>query len=392
MNATEMRETEAPSPRPFRVLSLDGGGMRGVYSSSYLASLAAGFARRRHVESLDIGAAFDLIVGTSVGGIIACALAANVPLSSIVSLFRTEGPRFFPRRLPSGVGLRLLVDLIMRPAALRAGTEALKRALEEQFGNTTLANLYELGRPAIAITAVDLGRGRGWVFKTPHLPKSNRRDDGLRLVDVCLATSAAPVYRSLAALDQPGDEGAGHLVFADGGLWANNPVLVGLVEALRMSGPDQPIEIFCLGTCPRPPGEQVPRAAVHRGLAQWQFGGRVASLTVDAQERAFDDMARLLSRHVARRCEVVRFPSHGAPATLLQYLDLDDTRAEAVNALVAQAHADANLANSHCQDSGNPHGRLIDDVFATCPAHLPARRAAPSRDTSPMAGDDASTL
>lgn len=51
--------------RPFRVLSLDGGGMRGTYTATYLASLAATFARRRDVPAIDVGAAFDLIVGTS---------------------------------------------------------------------------------------------------------------------------------------------------------------------------------------------------------------------------------------------------------------------------------------------------------------------------------------
>src|SRR5215475_657100 len=90
------------SRKPFRVLSLDGGGMRGTYTATYLDRISGAFARRRGVPALDVGAAFDLIVGTSTGGIIACALAAGVPLSEIVELYRVHGPAIFRRRLPAG--------------------------------------------------------------------------------------------------------------------------------------------------------------------------------------------------------------------------------------------------------------------------------------------------
>src|SRR3546814_6772795 len=118
-------------------------------------------------------------------------------------------------------------------------------------------------------------------------------------VQTCLvrSTSAAPVYRSLAAVDHSdGGASAGYNVFADGGLWANNPVLVGLIDALEMTRPDQKIEIFCLGTCPRPAGEQLARSDLHRGLVQWRFGGLAASLSIDAQEFAYDNMARKIGR------------------------------------------------------------------------------------------------
>src|SRR5580704_1635760 len=87
---------------PFRVLSLDGGGMRGTYTATYLDRVVATFAKRRGVAALDIGAAFDLIVGTSTGGIIACALAAGVPLVDIVALYSEHGRSVFSRPLPAG--------------------------------------------------------------------------------------------------------------------------------------------------------------------------------------------------------------------------------------------------------------------------------------------------
>ena len=81
--------------KPLRVLSLDGGGMRGTYTTTYLDRVANAFATRRGVEALDIGAAFDLVVGTSTGGIVACALAAGIPLSEITELYVEHGPKTF---------------------------------------------------------------------------------------------------------------------------------------------------------------------------------------------------------------------------------------------------------------------------------------------------------
>ena len=162
--------------RPIRVLSLDGGGMRGTYTATYLDRVAATFAKRRGVAALDIGAAFDLIVGTSTGGIIACALAAGIPLSEIVTLYAQHGPAIFSRPLPTSAG-GVFFDHRKRPAALAAGTAALRSALTEKLGTKTLGQIYDERGIALAITAVEMSQHRGWVFKTPHLERhqSSRR-------------------------------------------------------------------------------------------------------------------------------------------------------------------------------------------------------------------------
>src|SRR5690242_10036315 len=115
---------------PFRVLSLDGGGMRGTYTATYLDQVSATFARRRNVAALDVGAAFDLIVGTSTGGIIACALAAGITLDKVVELYREHGPSIFSRPLPGKLG-SAAVDYFDRPSALAAGEAALRNALHD---------------------------------------------------------------------------------------------------------------------------------------------------------------------------------------------------------------------------------------------------------------------
>jgi patatin-like phospholipase len=354
--------------RPIRVLSLDGGGMRGTYTATYLDRVAATFAKRRGVAALDMGAAFDLIVGTSTGGIITCALACGVPLQEIVELYQQHGPAIFSRPLPSGIG-GIVVDHYKRAGALAAGTENLRAAITDKLGVKTLGQIYAERSIALAIPAVEMSQHRGWIFKTPHLKDTNHRDDNYTLVDVCLATSAAPIYRSLAPIDHPDMRLTGFNVFVDGGLWANNPVLVGLIDALDLAAPDQQIQIFCLGTCPLPAGEQIPKAAVNRGLVDWKFGGEAAGLSIDAQQFAFDHMAKKLARHVDRLCVVVRFPSDKVPAALIPYLGLDETRPEAIEALINQARTDADMTNSLCSYADtDPEAALICSLFESAPA------------------------
>jgi hypothetical protein len=353
--------------QPFRVLSLDGGGMRGTYTATYLDRVAATFAKRRGVPALDIGGAFDLIVGTSTGGIIACALAAGVPLAEIVTLYSQHGPAIFSRPLPTGAA-GVFMDHRQRPLALASGTASLRVALTEKLGAKTLSAIYAERGIALAIPAVEMSQHRGWVFKTPHLKGTNHRDDNYALVDVCLATSAAPIYRSLAAVDHPDPDSCGFNVFVDGGLWSNNPVLVGLIDALDLTQRGQEIHIFCLGTCPMPAGEQIPKNAVDRGLFDWMFGGAAAELAIDAQQFAFDHMAKKLARHVDRKCTVVRFPSDKVPAALIPYLGLDDARREAIEALINQARTDADMTNSKCAYAdADVEAALICGLFESAP-------------------------
>lgn len=354
--------------QPFRVLSLDGGGMRGTYTATYLDRLSSTFATRRGVPKLDVGAAFNLLVGSSTGGIIACALALGVPLSEVVSLYRKWGPQIFSRSLPSGV-ISAARDLCARSGALATGTKVLRKALIDIFGSSTLGSIYETRGIGLVIPAVEMSQHRAWCFKTPHLQETtNHRDDHYSLVDVCLATSAAPLYRSMAVIDHPETTTGDFNVFVDGGLWANNPVLVGLVDALDQTIPGQEIQIFCMGTCPLPPGEQISKSSIHRDLVEWKFGGEAASLAIDAQQFAFDHMAKKLARHVDRKCTIIRFPSENVPASLIQFLGLDETRPSAMAALINQARTDADMVNSKCAYKHNDSdAALICSLFNSAP-------------------------
>lgn len=348
-----------------RVLSIDGGGMRGFYTCAYLAALSTRYSTTRNVSVLDIGAGFDLITGTSTGAIIACALAAGVPLERVASIYSHHGSKVFPTKLPKRFGPGLLWQLATRPRSLRSGANALKALLDGVFGDTTIGDIWRDRRIALAIPAVEMSRYHAWVFKTPHLANSKHRDDGYKLSDACLAATAAPVYRSMACVNNA--DTSGHHVFLDGGLWANNPVLVGLIDALGMTQPGDEVEIFCLGTCPRPEGEQVQRHELARGLLGWGFGGEVVTMSIGAQEYAFDNMARMLAGHVDRSCRIVRFPHGSVPASVMDCLDLDETSKKAMCVLMGQAQNDVNETLSRTGDRRDSDGQLLDRLFRELP-------------------------
>lgn len=351
----------------FKVLSIDGGGMRGIYTATYLDALAHGFAVRRgdSNRSLDIGKAFGLITGTSTGAIIGCGLAAGAAPAQIVQLYKEHGAQVFRRKLPSKFGLDFIAQYRSRPRDLAAGEQALRAALTDVFGTMTVGQLWMTRGVALAIPAVNMSNYRSWVFKTPHDPKSDHRDDDYTLVDVCLASSAAPLFRSLAAIKRPHGEGSN--VFTDGGLWANNPILVALAEALRFLGDSvADIEIFALGSCGKPEGEMIAPGDVHRGLFEWKLGGEAAKVAIAAQEFAFDNMARFLIPHLKRSVRIFRFPSEKIPGAMLQYLDLDETRPEGLEALANQARQDADMTNSQIQQ-GTDQGKAIEALFNDMP-------------------------
>lgn len=359
--------------RAYRVLSLDGGGMRGIYTGAFLARLTDQFARTRGESALDLGLGFDLITGTSTGAIVGCALAVGRPMADVVSLYREHGPKIFPHRL---TGKRSAVYRATQgDRFVREGDKALRKALQAVLGDTTMLDVFAGRRISLSIPAVLMSEHRAWVFK--KTPKSGVRDDRYPLVDVCMATSAAPIYRSLAAIDDPNTPDGPQQVFADGGLWANNPIMVGLVDALTIAAPDRPIEIFSLGTCPRPEGEHLDAESAHRSMLDWRLGADVAPLSISAQEFAFDHMARLLANAISgcgRPIRRVRFPNKPVPASMMPYLALDDTRSEAMDRLVAQANTDADLTKSACDDLNNEDGRMIKRVMHDLPA-MPATGA-----------------
>lgn len=358
----------AMEERPYRVLCIDGGGMRGIYTAALLDKLTGYYARLRNEDALDIGKGFDLIAGTSTGAILGCAAAIGRPMSAIVSLYEQHGAAIFPHRIRDGVLSPLWRALTKGGRIVRAGDAALRSALTNELRDVTMKQVLDIRGIGLSIPAVSMEKHRSWVFK--KTPKSGVRDDNYRLADVCLASSAAPIYRSLAAIRDPDTKSDNFRVFADGGLWANNPVLVAMIDALSCAAPNQPIEIFSIGNVSRPAGSQIQAAEVHRSMLAWKLGAEIGPLAIDVQEFAYDQMARFFAGHISklgRSVTHVRIPQQEAAATMLQYLSLDESRPKALKALIAHGYDDADMVKSICDRPGHPEGAMIHALMNQIP-------------------------
>ena len=353
------------------ILSLDGGGMRGLYSATVLKALGKRFAKLQQSGPLDIGKGFDLVVGTSTGAILAAGIAAGIPIDQIAALYETAGPRVFPRPRPAGqVALRWrdkarFLTWGARHLRRSAGDrEELASALSDIFGALTLGQLYERRGIGLAISATQMLLHGPRVFKTPHIP-SKDRDNDISVVDACLASSAAPIYLPLASITGDGVDGQ---AFADGGLWANNPVLLGLIDGLSITEPDQPIVIVSVGTCPAPVGAD-PSAKLARGIIAWRAGVVPLTLGMDAQSKASTHAATLLAEqlaHLGKHVDILRCAESKPSPEQAQLLQLDSASPKARNLMKQLGNADAHKTYRWTQ-SDDRRGAILKQVFVRMP-------------------------
>lgn len=217
---------ESPGRKTFRILSLDGGGIMGAFTASVLAAFEER-TQQRIVEH------FDLITGTSTGGLIAIALGMGVGTQQILSFYKDQGPEIFP----SGGFLGGWIREVRHLFGPKFSTDQLRKAIESVVGDKKLGD----SRCRLVIPAYDVDQGRVYLFKTAHHPRF-QVDVKVPAVDVALATSAAPTYF-------PAHEVAWHGTYIDGGVWANCPVMVGVTEALDFLGQDpQDVHLLSIST------------------------------------------------------------------------------------------------------------------------------------------------
>jgi patatin-like phospholipase/acyl hydrolase len=210
-------------------LSIDGGGIRGVLPAAFLSELES-----RYLGGASIGAYFDLLTGTSTGGIIVLGLASGMTAVAIQAFYTDHGREIFPSVSGRFRRIKQRIKCLRSFARYQYDRAPLERHLRLAFQRKTIG---ELSR-RICVPAFD-GRTETHVFKTPHHPDF-RIDWHEELVTAGLATSAAPSFFSVY---QSGDR-----KFADGGVWANNPIMIGLVEALASYDLEREnIEILSLG-------------------------------------------------------------------------------------------------------------------------------------------------
>ena len=353
------------------VLTLDGGGMRGLYSATVLKVLGDRFAKARRSGPLDVGKGFDLVVGTSTGAILAAGIAAGIPMVEITTLYEKIGPRVFPNPMPADEKSRRWRDKarflkwVGRHACRPSGsTEELASALRDIFGTLTMGQLYERRGIGLAISATRLLQHSPRIFKTHHIPSKNR-DDDLSVVDACLASSAAPIYLPLASINEDGIDGQ---VFVDGGLWAANPVLPGLIDGLAIARRGQPILIVSVGTCSAPAGAD-PSPKLARGILGWRAGALPLALAMDAQSKASTHAATLLAEQLAplgKQVEIIRCAESKPSRQQAHLLQLDSTCGKAQHLMRQLGNADAHETFRWTQGD-HRHGAILQRIFERMP-------------------------
>lgn len=240
-----------PSEKPFKILSLDGGGIRGIYTAELLRLCEKAFCGDRGVAQY-----FDMVTGTSTGGIIALGLGLGLPMEDIVGFYRDDGRLIFPP-LPATRWRRWLRFLASVRKTKLNHTE-LERAVKARFGEHLLGeSSTRLVVPAFMMPKTEIA-----VFKTDH-HKDFKRDHLTPMWQVARATSAAPTYL------QGFEHEVSGTVFLDGGVWANNPVMVALVDALTDYNINfDQIEILSIGTGNAP--FALKKVQIFSGLFAWR--------------------------------------------------------------------------------------------------------------------------
>ncbi len=235
-----------------RVLSFDGGGMRGYLSQQFMVQ----FCQLSGINPNEIWKHFDVITGTSIGGIIALALAFGLSLDSLTSFFTDDGKWIFTIRTAGDVasGSHNASTPSNRPNAAQKvvilgnndqfynsaypdsnyGSVYFKQRLVSTFGTNTLQNL----KTNVLITSYKDNTKSPVLFSNLNYAEYIGQNE--LISNVALATSSAPLYLPPLSL------GMDSLI--DGGVYQNNPARLGLVMAKSIRSTVKRVCVLSVGT------------------------------------------------------------------------------------------------------------------------------------------------
>jgi patatin-like phospholipase/acyl hydrolase len=237
-----------------KVLSIDGGGIRGIIPAMVLAEIE----RRTGKLTSEV---FDLVAGTSTGGILALGLTkpgqggkAQYSAETLIELYETEGGKIFDlsvwHQLQSVGGF----------AEEKYPSKGIEEVAKRYFDDVPLAEALT----EVLVTAYEIERRGPWFFKRRHARDQDRKGDNFLMREVARATSAAPTYFEPLQLEWGP---YGERAFIDGGVHSNNPAMCAYVEAIKIY-PEEDILVVSLGT--GEPTREMPYEEVKGwGLALW---------------------------------------------------------------------------------------------------------------------------
>lgn len=231
--------------RNFRILALDGGGLRGTFTAAVLAKWddMLGSSGGNNLVSH-----FDLVAGTSTGAILAIGLSLGITPRDILKFYQEKGPLIFPKDRKLRHWLKSKHE-----------SSTLRDLLQKVYGDR---NLTDASCCRLVIPTVRAKRGQAETIVTAHSPDRTAFRD-ISAVDAALASSAAPTYFDESVWVGP----VAPESFLDGGVWANNPILPALAEAVRyLKIPLDRIDVLSVGTME---SESDFTESLGKGIAGW---------------------------------------------------------------------------------------------------------------------------
>jgi len=270
-----------------KVLSIDGGGIRGLIPAMILNQIEEDTGK-------PIAELFDLIAGTSTGGILALGLTKpNAELDKpeytakdLVKFYEQEGEKIFPQSFLRRIGN-------FRDEKYSAA--GLESVLDKYFGNTRLSEV--LPNVDVLIPSYEIEQRCPFFFKSSKAKeKQGHNKHNFKMKDVARATSAAPTYFEPIKLQVP--NGLNNVALIDGGVFANNPAMCAYVEA-RSTYPETDVLVVSVGT-----GELSKRLSYEKvkdwGLLEW--AQPILNVTFDGISDTVDyHLQQLLSHNQGRR-------------------------------------------------------------------------------------------
>lgn len=249
----------------FQILAIDGGGLRGLFPAGVLAQFEAAYG-------ISIAECFDLVVGTSTGGIIALGLGKGLSPADIEEFYRERGPKIF-------AGADSVLRNLAHVTEAKYDSSPLEHELRECFGDTLLGESLK----RLVITSYDVENDDVRLIKTAHHQRL-RNDYKLPMWQVALATSAAPTFFSAC-------KAISSTRLVDGGVWANNPTMVGLTEAISLlKVPLEDIRILSIGTS----WELKQRPDSLDNAGKWGWKSEIVDVMFRGQSQAAVKQAQLL--------------------------------------------------------------------------------------------------
>jgi len=260
----------------FRILALDGGGIKGTFT-------AAAIATWEQQTGLRIVDHFDLIAGTSTGGILAIGLGIGLSGQEMLEFYRKKGPLIFPITRLRGRVYHILRHIIVP----KYSQEILHRELEAAFYHEGKSKSLKDSLCRLVIPTYHAVAGASHLFRTPHHPDLTA-DAHTDAANAALATAAAPTFFTAAKIANMVAESS----YFDGGVWANSPAMAAIIEAVCFLGiPLERVDVLSVGTTEEP---FTVRKQTRSGIIGWLWKKKILDLLMNAQQESSLKLAKHL--------------------------------------------------------------------------------------------------